>query len=184
MSRWVLGLVVVALAVAVFFLTRGPGDSTDTTTAAPIPEACGPPAFDLPSDAGQLVEVAAFISDFVIADYRTVRHDNVYTIAQCWHDWTTDGCSGPIGDKGPAFNFGHPCHRHDFGYRNYKRLEELADEDFWNEETKLVVDDQFLEDLRDHCSSRAFYEKHLCLAWSQVYYLAVRAFGGWRDPLL
>ncbi len=34
-----------------------------------------------------------------------------------------------------------------------------------------------LEDNREHCSTRTFYEKSICLAWAQTYYWAVRAFG-------
>ncbi|MEY3493475.1 MAG: Prokaryotic phospholipase, partial [Actinomycetota bacterium] len=38
-------------------------------------------------------------------------------------DWTTDWCSAPlVGSSGRSFDFALPCRRHDFAYRNAKRL--------------------------------------------------------------
>jgi hypothetical protein len=110
-------------------------------------------------------------------EYQTARHDSAFVASNCWHDWTTDDCSGPQGNDGPGYDFLHPCHRHDFGYRNYKRLEAASEVDAWNEVSKLSVDDKFLEDLRAHCSARGLLEKPVCLGMAQLYYWAVRALG-------
>lgn len=40
-----------------------------------------------------------------------------------WHDWSTDSCSnGP--DTGPHFDFKQACARHDWGWRNLKRIDQ------------------------------------------------------------
>ena len=41
-----------------------------------------------------------------------------------------------------------------------------------------------LEDNREVCASRSFLSKQICLGWAQVFYWAVRAFGGFQDELL
>ena len=138
-----------------------------------------------PDPQDQLTELVDYISNQLMADYQIARHDDAHQQTNCWHDWTTDDCSVPIGgDTSVADDFAHPCHRHDFGYRNYKRIETLTGRDVWTEATKLVVDDQFLEDTREVCASRSFFQKQVCLGWAQVFYWAVRAFGGFQDELL
>ncbi len=170
---WLVALVLAVAATACS--DDDAGNDTTPPTDAPsttVPGDCAVPGLD-----AQVLEIGGFISDYLMPDYRTVRHDSDFTSCLSWHDWSTDDCSGPIGSTGPAFDFTHPCHRHDFGYRNYKRVEAALSQDLWNEESKLVVDNQFLEDNREHCSTRTFYEKSICLAWAQTYYWAVRAFG-------
>jgi hypothetical protein len=86
-------------------------------------------------------------------------------------DFSTDLCSAPVvGSRGESFDFAEPCLRHDFGYRNYARLGLF-------EERRRVVDERFLADMRDHCSTRPAREVVRCLAWARAFYLAVRAFG-------
>ncbi|KAK4243898.1 secretory phospholipase [Corynascus novoguineensis] len=74
-------------------------------------------------------------------------------------DWTSDGCS-----KSPDNPFGFPfvpaCHRHDFGYRNYKKQNRFTDDG------KLSIDNNFKDDAKGACEALA-----------EVYYSAVRAFG-------
>jgi hypothetical protein len=86
-------------------------------------------------------------------------------------DWSTDECSAPIvGSTGASFDFTDACLRHDFGYRNYRRLGLF-------EERKPLVDDRFLSDMRAHCATRAADELDRCDAWARTFYLAVRHLG-------
>jgi Flp pilus assembly pilin Flp len=91
-------------------------------------------------------------------------------------DYSDDDCSAPIvGSSGLGFDFTEPCERHDFGYRNAKRLglfEELKDE----------VDRIFLEDMRATCAARPPVMGSHCRAMAEVFYAGVRAGGGSCDP--
>jgi hypothetical protein len=81
-------------------------------------------------------------------------------------DWSSDGCSfspdAPFG-----FAFLPACHRHDFGYRNYKRQSRF------NETTRLSIDNRFRSDMYGICGSNWF-----CRRTADSYYFAVRQFGG------
>lgn len=150
-----------------------PGGPGEDNTTVPDP-ACEAP--ELVPD--QLGQVDTLVSSLVLAEFFSQKHDDGYTANQCWHDWTDDDCSAPgLGSTGLSYDFTHPCHRHDFGYRNYKRLEAASGTSIWNAANKFSADDQFLEDMREHCSSRPWYLKSQCLGWAQAYYYAVRAFG-------
>jgi hypothetical protein len=51
-------------------------------------------------------------------------------------DWSSDGCSSSP-DNPFGFPFTPACHRHDFGYRNYKNQKRFTDAG------KLKIDNQF-----------------------------------------
>jgi len=88
-------------------------------------------------------------------------------------DWTTDGCSAPVvGGEGRSFNFTHACMRHDFGYRNIKRLGQF------NEVVRTKLDEQFRRDLESSCATQVRTRKIRCLMWAETFYVAVRATGG------
>ncbi|KAH7025214.1 prokaryotic phospholipase A2-domain-containing protein [Microdochium trichocladiopsis] len=99
----------------------------------------------------------------------TVKHDarDPATL-----DWTTDDCTlspdNPLG-----FPFVPACHRHDFGYNNYKKQNRFTTAG------RLRIDNKFKTDLYYQCNSVTL--KSLCRALAEVYYAAVRAFG-WLDP--
>ncbi|KAK3290220.1 prokaryotic phospholipase A2-domain-containing protein [Chaetomium fimeti] len=76
-------------------------------------------------------------------------------------NWDSNGCTSSP-DNPFGFPFLPACHRHDFGYRNYK------DQNRFTDAGKLKVDNQFKTD-----SVRG-----VCEALAEVYYAAVRAFGG------
>jgi hypothetical protein len=80
-------------------------------------------------------------------------------------DWNSDGCTyspdSPLG-----FQFLPACHRHDFGYRNYRRQNRMT------EPARLTIDDQFRKDLHEVCAGRL-----VCVATAELYYAAVREFG-------
>ncbi len=58
--------------------------------------------------------MAAELDDFV-----AYKHDSSHDPRM---DYSDDGCSSPTGSEGFFFDFREACYRHDFGYRNSKRL--------------------------------------------------------------
>jgi hypothetical protein len=98
-----------------------------------------------------------------------------------WFDWSNDGCSAPLlGNTGRAYDFGQACVRHDFGYRNLRRLEHRygTGRTFWNAMNRRSVDRQFLADMREHCRHRAWFLRPACRFTAWLYYVAVRTVGG------
>lgn len=88
-------------------------------------------------------------------------------------DWTTDYCSAPIvGDEGRSFNFRHACMRHDFAYRNYRRLSVL------DSTLRDAVDRVFHEDLVSSCLPKRVSLRLRCLSWAEVFFESVRLAGG------
>lgn len=85
--------------------------------------------------------------------------------------WTTDLCSSPARGTGVSFDFTNACIRHDFGYRNYKKL------GLFTENKRGTVDGIFLKDMKEHCSTRSVLLKPGCYAAAGRYYTAVRNFG-------
>ncbi|KXX73317.1 hypothetical protein MMYC01_210242 [Madurella mycetomatis] len=83
--------------------------------------------------------------------------------------WDSDGCSSSP-DNPFGFPFVPACHRHDFGYRNYRAQNRFTDAG------KLRVDNQFRTDLYYQC--RSVSAQGVCEGLAEVYYAAVRAFGG------
>ncbi|KAK4197563.1 prokaryotic phospholipase A2-domain-containing protein [Triangularia verruculosa] len=84
-------------------------------------------------------------------------------------DWASDGCSSSP-DNPFGFPFTPACHRHDFGYRNFKKQSRFTDAN------RKRIDDKFKTDLLYQCSSNG--HGSVCRALADVYYAAVRAFGG------
>lgn len=80
-------------------------------------------------------------------------------------DWSSDNCSWSP-DKPIGFDFSPGCHRHDFGYRNYK------DQGRFTDAAKKSIDDNFYADLRGICDGNA-----ACNGTAWVYYQAVQEFG-------
>lgn len=81
-------------------------------------------------------------------------------------DWGSDGCSFSP-DEPFGWEFIRACHRHDFGYRNYKL------QGRFNETTRLSIDNKFRSDMYGICGSNWF-----CKRAADTYYYAVRQFGG------
>ncbi|WP_376774709.1 phospholipase [Saccharothrix violaceirubra] len=80
-------------------------------------------------------------------------------------DWSSDGCSWSP-DNPFGFKFLPACHRHDFGYRNYKRQARFT------EASRLRIDDRFKADMYQQCGSN-----WACKRTADLYYKAVREFG-------
>ena len=131
-----------------------------------IPHRITPPVFETPIEA---VSYVVFDVDFSTFKRERFSLQRAYPFL----DWTTDGCSAPvIGGEGRSFNFTHACIRHDFGYRNIKRLGQF------NEVVRTKLDEQFHRDLESSCSSQVRTRKIRCLMWAETFYVAVRATGG------
>jgi hypothetical protein len=91
-------------------------------------------------------------------------------------DWTSDGCSAPlVGGTGRSFDFTNACRRHDFGYRNFSRIDGGI---WWDAPTRRRVDDKFLADMRSSCSRRPTRDRLICRGWALVFYRTVRAYAG------
>ncbi|TMR25433.1 phospholipase [Nonomuraea turkmeniaca] len=84
-------------------------------------------------------------------------------------DWSTDLCSSSP-DQPLGFDFRTPCRRHDFGYRNYKSVNQFP-------ANKSRIDDAFYFDMKQVCARYSGVSKSTCdgLAWT--YYQAVKQFG-------
>jgi hypothetical protein len=81
-------------------------------------------------------------------------------------DWSSDGCSDAP-DNPFGFNLVKACYRHDFGYRNYKAQGRFTDGN------RLAIDNNFKSDMYEVCDGN-----WACDRFADVYYAAVRQFGG------
>jgi hypothetical protein len=84
-------------------------------------------------------------------------------------DWSTDLCSASP-DQPLGFDFRLSCHRHDFGYRNYKAAGTFP-------ATKSRLDDAFYADLKRKCATYNSVVRPACNALAWTYYQAVKTFG-------
>jgi hypothetical protein len=84
-------------------------------------------------------------------------------------DWSTDYCSDSP-DAPLGYDFHLPCWRHDFGYRNFKKLGAFP-------ASKPRLDDSFYFDLKNVCGRYASAVRPPCYALAWTYYQAVKAFG-------
>ena len=89
-------------------------------------------------------------------------------------DYSDDGCSSPVGSSGFFFDFGEACYRHDFGYRNYKRLGVF-------DLKKAQVDLIFIHDMRESCGDVFITLRRQCRLMAFAYYEAVDKAGGHCD---
>jgi hypothetical protein len=81
-------------------------------------------------------------------------------------DWSSDGCTNAP-DNPLGFNLVRACHRHDFGYRNYERQGRFSPA------ARLRIDNRFRADMYEVCDGR-----WACNRFADVYYAAVRRYGG------
>lgn len=88
-------------------------------------------------------------------------------------DWSSDGCSsGPFGST--PYDFSQACWRHDFSYRNLKRVEAQTGGDMWNERNKYVADRRFQDDMHRRCEAFNAIIKPTCNVAAETFYNAVR----------
>ncbi|GAA0902306.1 hypothetical protein GCM10009557_78320 [Virgisporangium ochraceum] len=84
-------------------------------------------------------------------------------------DWSTDYCSASP-DQPSGFDFRLSCHRHDWGYRNYKDMSQF-------DANKARIDSAFYEDLKRKCGTYNSIVRPVCLGLAWTYYQAVSVFG-------
>lgn len=87
-------------------------------------------------------------------------------------DVSTDLCSMSP-DVGRAFDFRLPCIRHDFAWRNLRRIQERHGDRVNTRERRLVASRQFLRDMQTTCAARPFVQRVACTVVAQSYYQAV-----------
>ncbi len=91
-------------------------------------------------------------------------------------DWSSDGCSAPIIEStGRTFDFRNACRRHDFGYRNYSRLDNGTK---WTSALRARVDAVFLKDMHADCARRPRVVRASCTLWAHTFYRFVRTYAG------
>lgn len=91
-------------------------------------------------------------------------------------DWSTDGCSAPVvGSTGRTFDFYDACRRHDFAYRNFRRL---LDGKLWTSSFRSRIDAVFKKDMLADCARRTGTAKASCVGWADTFYQFVRAYAG------
>ncbi|MEU6074519.1 phospholipase [Micromonospora sp. NPDC047074] len=84
-------------------------------------------------------------------------------------NWSTDYCSSSP-DNPLGFNFALSCHRHDFGYRNYKAVGQFP-------ANKSRLDSAFYSDLKRVCATYNTVVRPACTSLAWTYYQAVSVFG-------
>ncbi|GAB7049862.1 phospholipase [Catenuloplanes indicus] len=89
--------------------------------------------------------------------------------AEYGFDWATDHCSASP-DRPLGFDFALSCHRHDFGYRNYKVAGAFP-------ANKGRIDSAFYADLKRVCARYSSATRPACYSLAWVYFEAVSVFG-------
>ena len=95
------------------------------------------------------------------------RLDSAAARARPW-DVSTDLCSFAP-DSGPGFDFRLPCIRHDFAWRNLRRL------GIGTRARRLAASRQFLRDMDATCATRPALQRGACRTVARTYFAAVSA---------
>jgi hypothetical protein len=85
---------------------------------------------------------------------------------------STDLCSFAP-DRGPVFDFRVPCIRHDFAWRNLRRLQVRLGGHIDTRARRLAASEQFLRDLRWTCALRPSVQRPACRTLASAYFHAV-----------
>lgn len=144
--------------------TAGPGIPPGCVVTDPgAPPYC-PPACEITAETDrQLYNVS-------LQNFGEIRESVLRTGLGCPLDYSTDGCSSSP-DSPFGFEFTPACHRHDFGYRNYKNQGRFTPA------AKSNIDLNFKRDMDNLCETVQSGMKPLCLATSKTYYEAVVLLG-------
>ena len=87
---------------------------------------------------------------------------------------STDLCSFAP-DTGPVFDFRYPCIRHDFAWRNLRRLQVRLGGGIDTRARRLAASRQFLRDMQTTCTVRPAVQRQACRVVAQAYFHAVSA---------
>ncbi|KAF4587843.1 phospholipase A2 [Ophiocordyceps camponoti-floridani] len=115
-------------------------------------------------------DAVRMVVDFFVFN-TTMEQFQLLARSKIWKgfDWKTDACTASP-DKPYGYDFKWACIRHDFGYRNFRRLGMLSHN--WRRKTDM----NFLMDMKDVCD--ASKNPKGCIHWvAKWYYIAVRVFG-------
>jgi hypothetical protein len=126
------------------------------------------PAAAAPADKPQVMSSWTQTSASSYSAWNSARQ-NQGAWAAYGFDWSTDYCSSSP-DNPLGFDFTLSCHRHDFGYRNYKAIGQFP-------ANKPRLDSAFYEDLKRRCGTYSSAVRPACLALAWAYYQAVSIFG-------
>jgi len=142
--------------------------------AAPVIGLLAVIAVATPAAAVTAAEKLAVMSQFTqtsSGSYNTwnTARQNQAAWAAYQFDWSTDYCSTSP-DQPLGFDFRLSCQRHDWGYRNYKAMNQFS-------ANKSRLDDAFYEDLRRKCATYNSFVRPACNSLAWTYYQAVRQFG-------
>ncbi|WP_219465169.1 phospholipase [Nonomuraea rhizosphaerae] len=130
--------------------------------------------FALPAQAVTLEQKLAALSNFsqptaASAAAWRAAWSNQGAWADYAFDWSTDLCSSSP-DQPLGFDFRMPCRRHDFGYRNYKAVNQFP-------ANKARIDSAFYFDMQQVCNGYSGIAKSTCNGLAWTYYQAVKEFG-------
>ena len=89
-------------------------------------------------------------------------------------DLTTDLCSSAP-DRGPSFDFRLACIRHDFAWRNLRRLDRLAGGGIDTHARRVAATNQFLRDMQATCVPKGIVVRSACRLVAAAYHRAVLA---------
>jgi hypothetical protein len=138
--------------------------------------AAATPAAAAPTYQGQMYDINRLENRMDLGTFLYNRNNHI-TLGLGWADWSSDGCSNPMGGNG-YYNFVNPCLRHDFGYRNLKRVENTFGSNVWSQLNKGNVDTRFGADLDLRCNAFPDWQRPGCQADAEIYESAVRNYGG------
>jgi hypothetical protein len=99
------------------------------------------------------------------------RLDAAAARARAW-DVSTDLCSFAP-DTGPVHDFRLPCIRHDFAWRNLRRIDRQHGGGVDTRARRLVANRQFLRDMEAACAKRPVVQRTSCGAVARTYFAAV-----------
>lgn len=137
-----------------------------TFVVAAIISATTPPA--PPHTVAHRLMFRTSLASFIASAHSPIRDHRL--------DWTTDGCSVPfIKSTGRTFDFTDACHRHDFGYRNFKILNNGT---WWTSSMRHRIDRIFHADMYKDCATRTRATRNICRTWARTFYRAVRTYAG------
>ena len=161
-------LLVSLLATALAAVNAGPTLAAEIETALcrAVSAECEPAARPAVATEQELLDAAldASLDEFVAMKRAADRDPRM--------DFSDDGCSAPVlGSEGPWFHFREACERHDFGYRNAKRLGVF---DTYKERIDLL----FADDMLAACQEEAWWQRRPCRWMAGVYFGAVSIAGG------
>jgi hypothetical protein len=104
-------------------------------------------------------------------DREPARLDAALARTGAWN-LSTDLCSFAP-DRGPLFDFRFPCIRHDFAWRNLRRLQTRLGGHLESRSTRLAASEQFLRDMQATCALRPAVQRPGCRAVALAYFRAV-----------